>query len=271
MIKIYYNTKSTADLEVKLTLKGTFFKGEVYQEDLDLRGYDVIDNLESYRTHIMVRSDMGKNKIFREMTLADFKLLDICRLGLDNHFDFATIIQLYSDADIFQIDTGMISGDTRDIVIRVFECNPEKLVIDCDEEYKLLKFNSDDLVLDAHPRFSLWDKYGLEINNKRYKANDKGIYLEGDPSVPLTSENDYIDITIKKFKGDDFATELTRDIDNEEVFVDSSAGMVNNKRVRLVNGVGNFRLYKLGYTGPFKLKLGRKWYRVWNDYSFIMG
>jgi hypothetical protein len=64
---------------------------------------------------------------------------------------------------------------------------------------------------------------------------------------------------------------LTRDIDDEEVFVEASAGLVNNRRVRLVKGTGTFRLYPFGYEGPVKIKLGRKWYEVWNDYLVFVG
>jgi hypothetical protein len=60
-------------------------------------------------------------------------------------------------------------------------------------------------------------------------------------------------------------------MDDEEVFVESSAGLVNNRRVRLVNGTGSFRLYPFGYEGPVKIKLGRKWYEVWNDYLVFVG
>ena len=53
--------------------------------------------------------------------------------------------------------------------------------------------------------------------------------------------------------------------------MDCSVGCIDNRRVRLENGVGKFRLFTFGYTGPVKIKLGRKWYEVWNDYSLIIG
>ena len=64
--------------------------------------------------------------------------------------------------------------------------------------------------------------------------------------------------------------ELTRDIDDDDVTIDSSCGVINNRRVQLENGRGNFRLYPMGHTGIFKLKLGRKWYEVWNEYNLIL-
>ena len=42
-------------------------------------------------------------------------------------------------------------------------------------------------------------------------------------------------------------------------------------RVRLGHGVARVRFYPLGYTGEIKIKLGRKWYEVWNEYNLILG
>ncbi len=84
---------------------------------------------------------------------------------------------------------------------------------------------------------TLWDSYSLSAGDRELMANRKGYLIDGDPEEPFTPEGDkdYIDFTIQKYKGD-FSTKekLTRDIDDEEVFVESSAGLVNNRRVRLV-------------------------------------
>ena len=130
------------------------------------------------------------------------------------------------------------------------------------------------MILGDHPRMKLWDSYSLSAGGRELMANRKGYLIDGDPEEPFTPEGDkdYIDFTIQKYKGD-FSTKekLTRDIDDEEVFVESSAGLVNNRRVRLVKGTGSFRLYPFGYEGPVKIKLGRKWYEVWNDYLVFVG
>ena len=162
----------------------------------------------------------------------------------------------------------------RDIVVRMFNGQKENLTLDTDQEYELLPFNTSDLILGDHPRMKLWDSYSLSAEDRELMANRKGYLIDGDPEEPFIPEGDkdYIDFTIQKYKGN-FSTKekLTRDIDDEEVFVEASAGLVNNRRVRLVKGTGTFRLYPFGYEGPVKIKLGRKWYEVWNDYLVFVG
>ncbi|MCF0143302.1 MAG: hypothetical protein HUJ75_07990, partial [Parasporobacterium sp.] len=144
--------------------------------------------------------------------------------------------------------------------------------INADEDVVLRTFNADDLVTGDHPRMSLWDSYALKIGDRVLMANRKGMPLGGDFSIPLSLEDgkDYIELEIVKYKGNFEGGELTRDIDDDDVTVDCSCGLINNRRVQLENGKGVFRLYPFGHTGIFKLKLGRKWYEVWNEYNLIL-
>lgn len=205
---------------------------------------------------------------------SDYRFLDLNRLGVSVKLDFAVLTQLYGNTTILDIDTGIMAEGQRDIVVRMFNGQKENLTLDTDQEYELLPFHTSDLILGDHPRMTLWDSYSLSANGRELMANRKGYLIDGDPEEPFVPEGgkDYIDFTIQKYKGD-FSTreKLTRDMDDEEVFVESSAGLVNNRRVRLVKGTGSFRLYPFGYEGPVKIKLGRKWYEVWNDYLVFVG
>ncbi len=216
----------------------------------------------------------GTVKLFRRPMASDYRFLDLNRLGVSIKLDFAVLTQLYGNTTILDIDTGIMAEGQRDIVVRMFNGQKENLTLDTDQEYELLPFNTSDLILGDHPRMKLWDSYSLSAGDRELMANRKGYLIDGDPEEPFTPEGDkdYIDFTIQKYKGD-FSTKekLTRDIDDEEVFVESSAGLVNNRRVRLVKGTGSFRLYPFGYEGPVKIKLGRKWYEVWNDYLVFVG
>lgn len=283
MLKIYYNTKSNADIAIKLEIKGSYCRAEVKQyEDVDnddaqntekviSQGADVIENMLPYNSYVMT-AKKGKVKIYRQISSSAFKWLDLNRLGVAIKMDFANIGQLYGTRDIIQVDTGIMVGEVKDVVVRLFEVNIDKLEVDADQEYELLPFNSDDLVLGDHPRMSLWDSYSLSACGHEFKANRKGFPVEGDFEEALTSESgsDYIEFTIQKYKGN-FTEKLTRDIDDEEVMVECSAGLCNNRRVRLQNGKGCFRVYPFGHTGAIKIKLGRKWYEVWNDYGLRLG
>lgn len=114
------------------------------------------------------------------MSKSDFKFLDLNRLGVSVKLDFAELLQLYGTADVLQLDTGIIGGSERDIVIRIFEGKRENTEIIADEEYEILTFNSDDLVTGDHPRMHLWDSYALKVGDRLLMANRKGMPLNGD-------------------------------------------------------------------------------------------
>lgn len=269
MIKIIYDKQTVSDLALNLNISGSFLKAEVQslisKESL---GFDVVKRLFPYNSYGFVERNGGKVKIYRRTYNSDFKFLDYCRLGYSSKMDFADIAQLYGTRVMMQVDTGCISGNTRDIVILAFSFPVSNIKIEADEEviYEAIDFKSYGELQEPN-RFSFWDKYSLTANGREVKANMRGEIISGDFISAFISSNKVINFTITKYKGSDFETKLTREEDNEEVFIETSAGVVDNSRVRLVKGVGSFNLYTLGYTGDIKIKLGRKWYSVWNDYA----
>lgn len=268
MLKILFNKKSNANNTIKLTLQSLSIKAEVQDEERGKSGFDIIETLSPYNSYALVCTP-GKIKIYRKIHKSDYKFLNLNRLGVSIKMDFANIIQLFSDYDIMQLDTGIINGTERDIIIRVFEGKPENTTINADEEYEIGYFNSDDLIKQDHPRDNLWDSYSLSFKNTEWKSNRKGFLKEEPNTVFLTSDKEYFDLTIQKYKGN-FVEPLNRDIDNEVVLVESTAGLINNRRVVLKNGKGHFRLYPFGHKGQIKIKIGRKWYEVWNEYNLIV-
>lgn len=272
MLKIYFNADSDAKTKGTIKLSGSFLSVTVEETDTGRCGTDIVEEMASYHSYVFCRKPNSKVKNFRTIHRSDFKFLCMNRLGVAIRMDYTDMIQLYTEADILQVDTGIISGDERDLIIRVFEGQKENFTIEADTEYELGTFSSESLPLLQHPRMSLWDSYELSCNGAAFHADRKGNVKSGDPSVAvvLPKKKDYLEFTIQKYKGA-FDEPLTRDIDNEEVFVESSCGLVNTRRVRLVNGTGSFRLYPFGHTGECKLKLGRKWYEVWNEYNLRIG
>ena len=271
MIQVYFNEKSDAENQIAITVKDRMVVAEVTSELADGNGKDVIETLRPYSSYVLVDST-GKVKNYRQMHRSNYKFLDLNRLGVSVKMDFAKLLQLYATRDILQLDTGIIGGSERDIIIRIFEGKKENTKITADEDVEILAFNSDDLVTGDHPRQHLWDSYAIEVNGKTYMANRAGIYRTDSFIEPLSipEGKEYLEFQIVKYKGDFEGGMLTRDIDDEDVIVDSTCGLVNNRRVSLVNGRGSFRLYPMGYTGAFKLKLGRKWYEVWNEYNLVL-
>lgn len=277
MLHIYFNEKSNTNIYIDLTIKEktitAYCKHNEYE---NMEGKDIIEEVLPYNSYILV-DNYGKVKNFHKINNSAYKFLDMNRLGVAIRMDFFKMYSLFASHDIIQIDTGMISEDNkeRDMIIRVFEGNKDNFHITSDLDYDIGTFNSDDLASPnvPHPRRTLWDYYALKLstNDNVYKSDDKGRILDG-LSRPIVLSSDlkddtkYLEFEIIKYKGK-FESELTRDIDNEEVFIESTSGLLNTRRVKLVNGRGKFRLYPLGYSGEFKIKLGRKWYEVWDEYN----
>lgn len=269
MLKIYYNEKSNADIDLKITINGLFLRVDASSEKEEKEGVGVIEAMRAYNSYSLINSS-GVVKVYRTVRNSAYKMIDLNRLGVSTKMDFSDLQQLYGDYGVLQVDTGMVNALSRDIIIRVFVGKKEKITIDADMDYEILPFNSDDLPVQSHPRMTLWDSYALIVDGKELQANRKGIIAAGIFDEPIYSETNYITFEIQKYKGP-FEKPLTRDIDDDEVLVESTCGVLNTRRVYLKNGRGSFRLYPLGYTGPFKIKLGRKWYEVWNEYNLIMG
>lgn len=272
MIKILFNADSDSTLKGTIQLSGTFLSMTVEEPSSGRSGSDIVEELASYHSYIFCRKPNSAVKNFRTVHRSDFKFLCMNRLGVAIRMDYTDMVQLYTEKGLIQVDTGIISGEERDMIIRVFEGTAENFTIEADGEYETGTFSSESLPMLQHPRMSLWDSYSLSCGTMEFQADRKGNVISGDPSVPLVlpKKKDYLEFTIQKYKGA-FEAPLTREIDNEEVFVESSCGLVNTRRVRLVNGTGSFRLYPFGHTGECKVKLGRKWYEVWNEYNLRIG
>lgn len=283
MIHIYFNEKSNTnnyiDLEINKLCITAYCKLMDESGNTICSGKDIIAQMIPYNSYVFTDSLSGNVKNYRKVNRSDYKFLDMNRLGVAIKMDFFKMFTLFANQSIIQIDTGMITKDseTRDIIIRIFAGNKNNFHITSDLEYDIGTFNSDDLVTGTHPRRLLWDYYALKVfgDDNVYKSNDFGRVMDSYSRpifVPSTGDDisKYIEFEVIKYKGQ-FESELTRDIDDEEVFVESTSGVLNTRRVKLVNGKGTFRLYPFGYTGEFKIKLGRKWYEVWNEYSLKLG
>ena len=264
MIKIYYNKQVMSDYSLELDIAGTYLKASIKDMLGDVKGFDVIKNMYPYNSYGMVERQT-KVKVYRRLYDSDFKFIDFNRFGMENKFDFADMATLFGTRTVLQVDTGVLSDSVSDMVIKVTAVNDaSRIKVNTDEEYELIPYTLDEEALHDPLRFTLWDGYSITASGRELKANMRGEVIDGDFDTPFTG--DEIEFTITKYTSD-FKTKLERDIDDEEVFIDVSAGLADTRRVRLVNGKGKFRLLTFGYKGELKIKLGRKWYRVWNDYA----
>lgn len=268
MIKIYYNTKShNNNVKLKLTFANTYIRADVEDGRDGKTGFDIIRRMAAYNSYSLVDTK-GKVKIYRQSYDTDFKFLNLNRLGMSSRMEFDEIEQLYGTRTMAFIDTGVMSDTVRDINVYLFRFgNPENIEVFADQECELIPFDGDEYKLNNPMRFNFWDGYSLCANGREVIMNHRGEVVMGDVETPFESKDGVIEFTIQKYKGGYNDGILVRDIDCEEVHVETSAGLADNRRVRLVNGVGKFRLITFGYEGYIKIKLGRKWFSGWNDYA----
>ena len=277
MIKILFKKESQFDKYIHLDIHDLTCTVNIRTDDVNeviKNSTDTIENMIEYNSYALIdRETRGKVKVYRKILASRYNFIDLCRMGIVTKLDFADIIQLYGINDIMQIDTGICVGNKiQDMVIRVFNGDPSRFTIDTNYEYEIGYFSYKDLETGEHPRYHLWDYYALQVNGRELQADRYGNIVAGDFASIIKPEagKDYVEFTIQKYKGH-FENPLNRDIDDEDVIVESTIGLVNNRRVHLHNGKGTFRLYPFGATGEFKLKLGRRWYTVWDEYNLIMG
>lgn len=246
-----------------LTINLSFKKLNRYS---DLTGMITIQDIQPYHSYAIVLDVGGTSKNFRQTYKSDFKVLDLNRLGSAIKMDFGEICLLYSTLQIAQIDTGVWSGDTHDMIITMLHGSYNCLNVP--EYFDIESYDSTTDSKTKNIRTSLWDGYSITINGvEQYRDRHDKIFIDGDNHVDITGK-DYIDVHIQKYNGE-AEKKLNRSCDNEDVFVDCSCGVVDTKRVKLHNGEGNFKIFHYGYTGEVVLKLGRKFYDTWNDYKLI--
>ena len=265
MIRIFYNNTNTSSKEkLKLTFANTYMRAEVEADDK--KGFDIVKRMSEYNSYAFVDTK-GKVKIYRHVYESDYKFLNLNRLGMASKMEFDDMAQLYGTRTVLLVDTGVFSDSVRDINVYLFRMgNLENIEVSADQEYEFIPFETEDYNLNDPKRFELWDGYSLSANGSEMICNHRGEVVMGDTETPIASINGVIDFTITNYKGG-YAEKLSRDIDCEEVFIETSAGLADTRRVRLVNGVGKFRLITFGYEGFIKIKLGRKWFSGWNDYA----
>lgn len=158
-----------------------------------------------------------------------------------------------------QIDTGNLVEDNGNIIISSF--NPSsKLNIESPFDITYEEFEKYVIPTNIREtrRYELWDSYSLQYENIEFKSDADGIFFYDVNNKITTSENkDYIEFSIQKYKGSSFDKgTLTRDIDNNTIYINSSNGVVNTKQLELKNGSGKIRWYPLGYVGKVDICIG---------------
>lgn len=283
MIKIRFNKDRMDDLPYHIKLNGKCLTIEAEREGDPTIYADRIPVLREYNVYSLVYAQGRAVLRFHDIayqTNAIFYDLNAIGQPLRRHFD--NCLEMFNRNGVLaNVTTGILAQDwrpseNRDITIDILQGSKEKAVIDVDGEYEIEEFHQNEVQKTGFPRDQIWDSYALTINGTGYMVNSREGKVKNDfgfdGDIPGTIEyegEEPITMTIQKYSGRYKPKGmLTRDIDIDEVLVETTAGLTDTRRVYLQNGVGTFRFFPLGYEGKMHIKLGRRWYVVCNDFTF---
>ncbi|MDR0486004.1 MAG: hypothetical protein LBH29_04685, partial [Elusimicrobiota bacterium] len=147
-----------------------------------------------------------------------------------------TYTNLIGQDVIALIITGMIAAgqpNNTDIIIDMYLGFKENIRIDAEQKYEVIDFDFS----DANPQGSqvFFDSYSLTIDGKEYKADNRGSFIDSEAEQIKLKEQ--YTITLQKYKRK-FEYPLNREIDDDEVTIESTAGITNTRRVYLDKGRG---------------------------------
>lgn len=264
---IRYNENATENAKGGISLYGNSLTVNLEYDQLwdytNINGMVTIQGITPYTSYAVILNVNGISKNFRQTYQSDFKLIELNRLGAAVKMDFGEIALLYSKEIVMQIDVGVWADDEKDIVVTV---NHGKFDFLAAPDFDKDTFSNTNMAKELNVRTWLWDGYSITIDGNEQYRERHAILLKGENEPIFLRGREYIIVELQKYHGQ-AANTLNRNCDNEEVFIDCSCGVVDTKRVKLTNGKGRFKIFPFGYTGEVKLKLGRKFYDTWNDYT----
>ena len=268
MFRIMYNNASNDDICGGIT----FDKNQIivninaghFWGSRNVSGMVMIENVLPYSCYTVVYKQGSINENHRNGYQSDFKVLECNKLGSSAKIDLCEMALTYGREVMMHIYTGVWTESVKDMVIVVthgkYNCYSVPSYFDVES------YNRDEFRKSPRIMAQLWDGYKISIDgNTQYQDRD-GHVLYGENVDICIANRTSIPVTIQKCNNIT-CNDLSRDCDNEVVFVDCSCGITDTRRVRLDHGTGTFHIFPFGYIGDVKLKLGRKYWDSWNDYN----
>lgn len=274
MIKIYCNKECVnPNIKAHVVIKNNQVSVDVYHRESEeaeefIRESHAVE-IKSYSNYQLNKLMAGNFHVKREHKAyqQSVKFFAIQRFALASRSDYLDYHDLLPGRPLLQVDTGLVAGAVKDMAMKVIAIERENLEIESDIPWEMSDYTRETQI---NPRFTLWDRYAVKINEVEYQADHHGNLLSPQNNMVDIGGREYLDIEIAKYSNG-FAKPLERAEDAEEVLLECSAGLINARRVYLENGKAVFRLYPFGYQGKFKLKLGWRWYPTWCEYNLVMG
>lgn len=268
MFRIMYNNASNDDIcggitfdknQIIVNINARHFWGS-----RNVSGMVMIENVLPYSCYTVVYKQGSINENHRNGYQSDFKVLECNKLGSSVKVDLCEMALTYGREVMMHIYTGVWTDSVKDMVIVVthgkYNC------YSVPDNFDVESYNRDEFRKAPRIMTQLWDGYKITIDDNTQYQDREGNVLFGENKIIDLQDRQSIPVAIQKCNNIT-QKDLSRNCDNETVFIDCSCGIVDTKRVELHNGRGTFNIFPFGYKGKVKLKLGRKYWDSWNDYS----
>lgn len=216
--------------------------------------------LQGHNTYSVLFNEKGylirdlQNKQYR----SQIKIVPTNQITMGSRMKYEEVENRYGGIVLMQIDTNTISLNVLELQMQLYRLQKSNVnfYLRPRMEVEYIDLDMDDVFAKGAKRHSLWDTYSITIDGQEYKGSEWTKALLGTIS---TKGKEFFDVEVQKYSNN-FEQVLSREADNEEVFIECTGGIVNCQRVKLTNGKAKFRWYPLGYEGEFKIKLGWRWY-----------
>lgn len=164
----------------------------------------------------------------------------------------------------FQIDIGNIAVGDEKLAIKTLRVPAKNIQVEGFSSCNVIQYDEEIIT----PRKVVWDRYALQIGDQLAGCDNTGRVLIG-RNIEVALPERFLEVKINKYTPN-YQQRLNDEVDNEVLFIETTAGVLNTSRVTLVNGTGSFKLYPMEYTGKCKIKLGWKYYSGWSEYEITI-
>jgi hypothetical protein len=203
------------------------------------------ENVHTYTSDEEVSTNKSLNK--KIFVISKQELLD--KFNVRKYDSLSEAFNIFTEK--LQIDTGVINSENGicEAVITLYD-NLENFHIKTSDEIEYQQYSKTN-----EPIFkSLYPSYALKINDNIYKCTKDG-WVSDNKEIKYSNN---LEIEIQKYSRIDFDKPLNRAYDNEQLYVMTSIGSLDNEVINLVDGKAKVMLtLPENYSGEVSLSVGR--------------
>lgn len=255
--KTNYSPKNLKSSEIFIDIN----KNNIKLSNIKLGTIDI--QLSSYNTYYVcflnenIHTYNQDENIFTNEISNNKKIFVITKQELLDKFNVKRYNNLSKDVfnmfiEKLQINTGVINSENNiyEVVITLYE-NLEAFHIKTSDEIEYQQYSKSE-----EPIFKLlYPSYALKINEHTYKCTKDGEWLSDNKEIKYSND---LEIEIQKYSQMNFDKPLNRTYDNEQLYIMTSIGKLDNEVINLSDGKAKVMLsLPENYSGEVSLSVGR--------------